>query len=1369
MVHTASLDLPPRGQPGGARGQRRRQRPSRTPRRRYYSAVSVQSLPAAGGPSSWTVRIGDAVLVCLGTGTEEPGAEEPVPVQVLSIYADDCGGPSPSGPSARLEVRRLYRHADLAGRGVPGLLGDSRTGVGSAAAFAGGVPEEVLETYDLLRGLDAGRVVGWVRLVDGEGREFGRAVAAAEPGGAADAPAPAATYLCHRFYSGDEERIMHLAGAADRSVRRALVYSDLLKHDPGGLAEALRDGAGLASLRDRQSDPRPPSGPLRIPPPLPIQGASGTDAPTAGVTGHRRQRPSQRCYYDVARLPVDWSALQYGRVLCDPDRGAGLYWTARVGDVVAVSASASSGRGGGGGGGRGRGRRRGDDDNNDDDNDDDDALDCHTAADVSAGLDLGMARPPRVSPGVSDKGGNVWYPFRRDLPWRPCRVLAIYMDGNRDGDGDDPPPSTGSYPASCSVWRSLEHRNPALRFELQILHRTVDAEAYGLALPDAGDRHEDAPDVDLIETETTVEVKSEALLGPVTVLPNTAGRLDGEPPASPDEWMTARHIATASASAPSSRGCGILPTIFQTCKWSYNSSGRGLQALPMGREGIIDLADRVLQISLHYGRSEHISSLISSKLLDGGFSEDDGNDWRSARKRGSAETMGLIPNKKRSNRATDSDESDTEDHHESAPKALMVGTPYHIDVSSAKSFYTGIKLTPNWGHFAPPFQNPPNHDKVEVNWAVELGDTVAVHFGFRGQTNSSSKHPFRISWSPAEVVCIWRRHQSTDASDVASGDSAANCEEEVEIDEVGIEIRWLYRSHEIAGSARKTSCHESSNGLEEIIETDEVIVCTAASVLAPIELFPSSISSSNPLIDSIGMPVMQYQCQRFWSVHRKSLMPSGSLKGRVQRGRMYSNYFGKDALLRAALDKRIGLTAPVQPTVQLDGPECIRSNFQEAVSRLSLSDASADAQVRGMELTGRAKEVRTITCHRGCYVMFRSTARLHPYVSLSSFAPILQLEQIRSFLRSAILGGRGKFEDIESSVKASMFIAGPPGTGKTACVNAVISQLRSEQARGEIPSFDFVSLNGMEMQYPFDAYVRLWEAVSELKEKRSPGVAAAMLERYFAGTAKSSSLSASRHSIVPRRVTVLLLDEIDYLVTKKQSVLYNFFEWPRRSAANGSGARLVVVGISNTINLPERLKPSVQSRLGRERCVFKAYNVEETCNILKSRLEGDGKHCRSVNSVFDHDSLTFAARKTAVLSGDIRRAFQMCKNAAEAVLSQIEDKSRTMNTGRVQQVRISDVQKASRDMFNSIINRAVASATSFEALLVVSIASLQKHTGRERGGFDVQDLLTKMKGIAESTGDDQYLPAPSFSELIGILNRLGEVSFEFIVALLILY
>ena len=55
--------------------------------------------------------------------------------------------------------------------------------------------------------------------------------------------------------------------------------------------------------------------------------------------------------------------------------------------------------------------------------------------------------------------------------------------------------------------------------------------------------------------------------------------------------------------------------------------------------------------------------------------------------------------------------------------------------------------------------------------------------------------------------------------------------------------------------------------------------------------------------------------------------------------------------------------------------------------------------------------------------------------------------------------------------------------------------------------------------------------------------------------------------VAERPVTVLMLDEIDYLVTKKETLIYNFFDWPLR--ANRS--RLVVIGISNTLNLPGKL------------------------------------------------------------------------------------------------------------------------------------------------------------------------------------------------------
>lgn len=56
------------------------------------------------------------------------------------------------------------------------------------------------------------------------------------------------------------------------------------------------------------------------------------------------------------------------------------------------------------------------------------------------------------------------------------------------------------------------------------------------------------------------------------------------------------------------------------------------------------------------------------------------------------------------------------------------------------------------------------------------------------------------------------------------------------------------------------------------------------------------------------------------------------------------------------------------------------------------------------------------------------------------------------------------------------------------------------------------------------------------------------------------------------------MDELDLLVTKKQTVMYNFFEWPNRP-----NSKLIVIAIANTMDLPERiLTNKVSSRLGKE-------------------------------------------------------------------------------------------------------------------------------------------------------------------------------------------
>jgi origin recognition complex subunit 1 len=60
---------------------------------------------------------------------------------------------------------------------------------------------------------------------------------------------------------------------------------------------------------------------------------------------------------------------------------------------------------------------------------------------------------------------------------------------------------------------------------------------------------------------------------------------------------------------------------------------------------------------------------------------------------------------------------------------------------------------------------------------------------------------------------------------------------------------------------------------------------------------------------------------------------------------------------------------------------------------------------------------------------------------------------------------------------------------------------------------------------------------------------------------------------------VVLMDELDQLVTTKQDVVYNFFNWPTLV-----DSRLVVIAVANTMDLPERVMSGrVRSRLGKNR------------------------------------------------------------------------------------------------------------------------------------------------------------------------------------------
>lgn len=637
-------------------------------------------------------------------------------------------------------------------------------------------------------------------------------------------------------------------------------------------------------------------------------------------------------------------------------------------------------------------------------------------------------------------------------------------------------------------------------------------------------------------------------------------------------------------------------------------------------------------------------------------------------------------------------------------------SPFHVDKSSNRSFYSQVNMKPPFSMYAPPYNQMNGHsEKNDSCWTLSLGDTVAIHIMERTAINANQFteiYPFTVPWSCGEIISMF-------TSDHGENEKKWRCS-----DEIKIEVRWFYKLNEISGISKKSFLSNTEVCIEEMLETDKVSEIELSSILSPVQMHISpgeqeASITTNPL----QMPEIHYYCHRLWSIHRKSLMPIGADRNRFKRGIMYSKYLGPNGVARVSFEKLNQCGGDMKSYSSKVSSTCTdlsewREMVQNGIETLSLSQVSVAIEDEGTSLIGREKEQ----------------------------------EQITSFLRSAIKGTDKKVQ--EQANKCSLFIAGPPGVGKTATVRLVISKLRKDQSNGNIPPFKYIHLNGMEMRHPFDAYCRLWEALSPFKEKCAPGEAAARLELYFAGDDSSDEDQNCYNQMDNQEAVVLLIDEMDYLVTKKETVLYNLFDWPTRSG-NGS-SQLIVIGISNTLNLPERLHPRVQSRLGSERCIYRAYKENDCINIFKNKLP-------YFESIFREDAIRFAAKKMAAQSGDIRKFFQLAKTALENLLSDVL-LGNVCFDGKLLQVCIDDVLKASREMFDTILSKAISCSTPLEALLYISLASMKQKSGREVGGFELKDVLIKMDGIASAFGDEAYLPSPTFQELVDMLNRLSEAS-----------
>lgn len=227
-----------------------------------------------------------------------------------------------------------------------------------------------------------------------------------------------------------------------------------------------------------------------------------------------------------------------------------------------------------------------------------------------------------------------------------------------------------------------------------------------------------------------------------------------------------------------------------------------------------------------------------------------------------------------------------------------------------------------------------------------------------------------------------------------------------------------------------------------------------------------------------------------------------------------------------------------------------------------------------------------------------------------------KIQFLRSFLK----------KHLDDNVSASVYVSGPPGTGKTVSLHSIFaSDLVAK-------NFTVVYVNCSMIKSANRVYGKIAEILDLGPGTQRECISA--IEKY---------LKSKRHKSV-----LMVLDEIDQLSTKNQSILYQIFEWPTIPKS-----KVVVIGIANSLDLTDRLLPMLKTKvsLQPELLNFPPYTKAELANIITHRLENTG-----IVDVFPANAIQLLAAKIASFRGDVRYALDVTRRVIELADEKIDKK-----------------------------------------------------------------------------------------------------------------
>ena len=360
-----------------------------------------------------------------------------------------------------------------------------------------------------------------------------------------------------------------------------------------------------------------------------------------------------------------------------------------------------------------------------------------------------------------------------------------------------------------------------------------------------------------------------------------------------------------------------------------------------------------------------------------------------------------------------------------------------------------------------------------------------------------------------------------------------------------------------------------------------------------------------------------------------------------------------------------------------------------------------------------------------------------PFPNLSEFLPCREKEQeaIYKYIKTG-LSTKGNY--------SSLYISGMPGTGKTECVKRVIHVLENQYAKKGISKFQYIYINGIEYEPPERAFKAIHDSIFVKKKKLFSFLKS--LDDYFKNR---NNYDSSVYLKNPNNChIILILDEVDQLILntdKSQNLLYNIFNWTTYPQS-----KLIVLSISNTLDLPNRLLSKVQSRMGNNKIMFKPYTKDDLYKIIISL---------GINmKLYSEDALKLSTMKVAAFNGDLRRAILILKRSKEIFE---DDKKNIPQISDKDLISKYYILQACEQLFDSKITKVLRMLQISEKIILAALLTRLKDSNENR--ISVGELYENIDKFLdkynESTNIYLEINWYEYEKIIYNLLRLKIVSF----------